>query len=190
MLAAIAAVGTILGAREASAEDRPGIIEPARYSTTLSVGAPLRLTRNQDFDQGALAPVYLDALGGYVLSAGHRDARVRQGVGVGLSLNLSEDGGFTEPVGVGRQVVIMPSYLLYWTPTAALFGLGHLGVPILASGGRSAGVELAVGMGHRLLAGFGLYAEAALTAFLGAGSTVHPSASLEAGVFLEHEVLP
>ncbi len=186
----LAATFATADARGAGAQDAPLMrpaAEPAHYVATLAAGVPLRLSRNVDFDQGVLAPVYLDALGGYVLSS---HAEVRHGVGVGLSLNLSEDGGFTEPVAAASQFVVMPSYLLYWTPTPALFGLGHLGLPILVSGGRSVGVEVGAGLGYRLLAGLGVYAEAALGAFLGAASTVHATASLEIGVFLDYEVLP
>jgi hypothetical protein len=161
--------------------------EPARYLATLAVGAPLRLARNVEFDQGPIGPVYADGLGGYVLSS---NARVRHGVGVGGSLNLSEEGGFTEPVPIASQIVIMPAYLVYWAADEAWFGLGHVGIPILAAGGRSVGLELGFGAAWRWLAGFGAYAEAALGAFAGAASTVHPSVSLELGVFVEYEVLP
>ena len=161
--------------------------EPPRYLATLSVGAPLRLSRNVKFDQSVLAPIYADALGAYVLSSA---SRLRQAVGVGLSINLSEDGGFTEPVGIADQFVVMPSYLLYWDVDPNWLALAHLGIPVLASGGRSAGLEAGAGMGYRCLAGFGLYAEAAFAAFVGAASALHPTFSLELGVFLDYEVLP
>lgn len=183
-LAACAGFGVCVSAASAQATI---VREPPRYFATLDVGVPLRLARQVEFDQSAIAPVYTDVLGGYVLSS---TSRLRHGVGLGASLNLSEDGGYTEPVRVARQLVVMPAYLLYWAAADDWFGLGHLGIPIVASEGRSVGLELGFGAGYRLLAGFGAYAEAAFDAFVGAGSTVHPSFALELGVFLEHEVLP
>jgi hypothetical protein len=171
----------------AFADEGAQVPAPARYVNTLTVGAPLRLTTNVDFDQSVLAPIYLDFLGGYVLSG---SGAWRHGIGIGLSLNLSEDGGFTEPVGIAKQLTIMPSYLLYWEPSPAWLMLGHVGIPVLLTGGSSAGVDVGAGFGHRLLAGFGLYGEASVMAFTGSGSTVHPAVALELGVFLEHEVLP
>lgn len=161
--------------------------EPPRYLATLTLGVPLRLARHVEFDQGVIAPVYSDALGGYVLSS---TARVRHGIGLGASLNLSDDGGYTEPVRVARQLVVMPAYLAYWAASDDWFGLGHVGIPVVASEGRSVGLELAFGAGYRWLAGFGVYGEAAFDVFAGGASTVHPTLALELGVFLEHEVLP
>lgn len=183
-LAAFAGLGVLASHARAQAAV---VRDPPRYLATLGVGVPLRLTRHVEFDQGVIAPVYTDALGGYVLSS---TSPVRHGTGVGVSLNLSEEGGYTEPVRVARQLVVMPAYLLYWAAAADWFGLGHLGIPIVASEGRSVGLELGVGAGYRFLAGFGAYAEAAFDAFLGAASSVHPTFALEIGVFLEYEVLP
>jgi len=160
---------------------------PASYVGTLTVGAPLRLTTNVDFDQSALAPIYADLLAGYVLSG---DGPWRHGIGLGLSLNLSEDGGFTEPVGIAKQLTVMPSYLLHWNASPTWLMLGHVGLPVLVAGGSSAGLDVGAGFGYRLLAGFGVYGEASASVFMGAQSTVHPVVALELGVFLEHEVLP
>jgi hypothetical protein len=170
---------------EGTSSDR-GDAEPPRYLATLSGGAPLRLTRNEDFDQGSFAPAFVDALFGYVPAAG---GRLRHGFGLGASLNLSEDGGFTEPVDAGSQLVLMPAYLLHADFEADLFALGHAGIPILLTGDQTAGVELVAAVGYRLFAGAGAFAELGLGTFVGAGS-MHASASLELGIFVDYEVLP
>ena len=183
-------VGGMTGQVRADSVDTTAVeeeIAPPRYASTLSVGVPLRLTRHEEFDQGAVAPLYTDLLVGYVLSS-HRS--VRHGVGLGLSMNLTRDGGFTEPVDPGDQLVVMPSYLLYWMLANEWFGLGHLGIPLLTSGGRSAGLEIGAGVGYRWLAGVGTYGEVSLAGVAGGSSTVHASASLEVGLFIDYEVLP
>jgi hypothetical protein len=160
---------------------------PARYIASWSLGVPLRLGTNSDFGQKALAPVFTDALGGYVFSG---KSRFRHGVGLGLSLNLTDDGGYTEPVRALDQLVVMPSYLLFYDAAPALFALGHFGIPFLVHGGTNAGAEVAFALGYRLLAGIGTFAEAGLDAFAGSGSTVHVTFSLEVGLFFDYEVLP
>lgn len=166
-------------------EPEPGHGE--RYLATWSAGVPLRLAPRDEFGQDALAPAFTDVLGGYVFAGG---ARLRHGVGVGASLNLAGDGGFAEPVYSADQLAIMPAYLLYGDFGPDWFGLGHLGVPIVVTGGSTAGAELAAALGYRLLAGTGLFAELSLDAFVGAGSKLHPTMALELGLFLDYEVLP
>jgi len=160
---------------------------PPRYTTTLSVGLPMRVTRRVDFDQSLIAPLYTDAMLGYVFSSARR---WRHGIGVGLSLNLTNDGGYTEPVDPAEQIVVMPSYLVHGDLDAAWLLLGHVGIPILASGGRSIGLEVGAGLGYRLLAGAGVYAEASVSGYTGGDSTLHVTTALELGVFVDYEVLP
>ena len=181
----LAAAGQALGSSASAQQGDPPPL--AHYVFTASAGVPLRLTTQDRFDQGTLAPVYTDVLAGYVFpSAGS----IRHGAGLGLSLNLSEDGGFTEPVLRYEQVVIMPSYLLSVHIDPEWFALAHAGLPISVSGGTTFGAELAFAFGYRLLAGFGVFAEAGLDAFIGTASTVNPTLSLEGGVFVDYEVLP
>lgn len=158
-----------------------------RYVAAWSVGLPLRLTLSDTLGQDRVAPVFTDVLGGYVFPSATPFAH---GAGLGFSLNLTKDGGFTEPVSVSQQVVIMPSYLLYWSVAPELFALGHAGFPIGFNAGTTAGVELGAALGYRLLAGAGAYAEAGLDVFGGANSTLHAMFSLELGLFLDYEVLP
>jgi len=160
--------------------------EPPHAVTTLSVGAPLRVTRNVDFDQELIAPVFVDALFGYTLWT----RGWQHGVGLGASLNLNDDGGFTEPVGIADQLVLMPAYLGYHALDQDFALLGHLGVPIVLGETTTAGAELALGGGYRFLAGVLVYAEAGASLFMGASSTAHVLLSLELGVMLDYEVLP
>jgi hypothetical protein len=159
----------------------------AHYLLTASAGVPLRLAKQDTFDQGTLAPAYTDVLGGYVFPG---TGSLRHGAGLGLSMNLSEDGGFTEPVLRYEQFVIMPSYLLSVNFDPAWFALAHAGLPISVSGGTTVGAELAFAIGYRVLAGFGVFAEGGFDAFIGTASTVNPTLSIEGGFFLDYEVLP
>jgi len=162
-------------------------VRPARYLASSAVGIPLRLNRNAEFGQSQLAPTFLDAMGGYVLPGG---TRFRHGAGLGLSFNLAHDGGYTEPVRPWTQIVATPSYLVYWDGNADLYGVGHVGVPILLHGGTTAGAEIGAALGYRLLAGFGSFAQAGFDLFPGASSSVHLTFSLSVGLFLDYEVLP
>jgi len=177
-------------ARAGAQTDEETELDPpalAHYVFTASAGVPLRLTTNDTFDQSALAPVFTDALAGYVFAG---SGGLRHGAGLGLSLSLTEDGGFTEPVLRYEQFVITPSYLLALPFDPAWFALAHAGIPIVLTGGTTAGIEAAFAIGYRLLAGFGVFAEAGIDVFMGTASTVHPIVSIEGGAFLDYEVLP
>jgi hypothetical protein len=176
-----------LGDAARAAAEPPLDQQPARYVGALSAGVPLRLGQSEKFGQGTFAPAFTDALGGYVFGG---RARFRHGLGLGLSTNLSGDGGYTEPVYALDQMVVMPSYLLYWDANPDLFALGHAGLPILVRGGKSVGVEAGAALGYRLLAGFGAFAGAGFDVFAGTSSALHLTFSLEAGLFLDYEVLP
>jgi len=175
----------VLGATPTRGRADEGALPPHALAA-LSVGAPLRITRNVDFDQEVLAPVYVDALFGYTLW----NRGWQHGVGLGASLNLTDDGGFTEPVGVADQYVLMPSYLGYHALNDDFALLGHVGVPIVLGDTTTAGVELALGGGYRWLAGVLAYAEAGASMFIGSSTTANVLLSLELGVMLDYEVLP
>jgi hypothetical protein len=161
--------------------------EPARYVATFSAGIPLRLTTDDDFGQDTFAPVYTDLLAGYVFA---NQTGFRHGLGLGVSLNLTHDGGYSEPVYSAEQLGVMPAYLLYADMGRDGFALGHLGVPFFVTSDRTFGVEAAGALGYRLLAGLGLFAELTFGAFVGAGSTLNPVVALEGGLFFDYEVLP
>jgi hypothetical protein len=158
-----------------------------RVITTTTAGLALRMAQNVDFDQTALAPFYLELLGGYVFGA---SGPYHHGLGLGVSFNLSSDGGYTEPIAPARQWAITPNYLGYLELGPDFFGLAHIGVPILITDTKSVGVELGAGAAYRLLAGFGLYTELSFAAFMGSGSTFHPLFCWELGLSLDYEVLP
>jgi hypothetical protein len=161
---------------------------PARYLATLSLGAPLRLSQEEDFGQDTTAPLFTDVFAGYVFPSGAH--RFRHGAGLGVSVNLSDDGGYAEPVYAGEQVALMPAYMLYADFGLDLFAKAHLGVPVVITGGSTAGVELAGSFGYRLLAGLGLFTELFADVFGGSGSRLYPTVGLELGVFLDYEALP
>jgi hypothetical protein len=183
---ALSAIALALVASAALASDVRAEAAPERYVALASVGAPLRLTRDVDLDQSAFAPIYTDVVGGYVLSGEH----VRHGVGLGLSLNLTKDGGFTEPVGPAEQFALAPEYLLYVDLGSDALLLGQAGLPIVLTGSTTVGLALSAALGYRLLAGMGMFAELGFETFVGVSSRLHPSVSLELGLFLDYEVLP
>lgn len=182
LLVALAALAIVSAfANRAAAE-----AAPERYVALASIGAPLRLTRDVDLDQSALAPIYTDVAFGYVLPGEH----VRHGIGLGLSLNLTKDGGFTEPVAPGEQFVLGPEYLLYVDLGRDALLLGQAQLPIVLTGSSTIGLALSAALGYRLLAGMGMFAELGFETFVGVSSRLHPSVSLELGLFLDYEVLP
>ena len=159
---------------------------PQRYLAAVTAGAPLRLTRDVDLDQGTLAPLYSDVLAGYIMPGEH----LRHGLGAALSLNITEDGGYTEPVAPGEQLAIAPSYLLYVDLGPDGLLLGQAGLPIVLTGSNTVGLAVSGALGYRLLAGVGVLAELGFETFVGVASTLHPTVSLELGVFMDYEVLP
>jgi hypothetical protein len=161
--------------------------EPLHGIATLSFGAPLRLTRNVDLDQDTIAPAFVDAMLGATLV---RVGASQHGLGLGASLNVTGEGGYTEPVVPGQQLVLMPAYLAYVPLDPDWVVLGHLGVPFAIAGVPSFGFELAVGGGYRCLAGLLAFAELGVTSFMGTTGTMHAMLGLELGFMLDYEVLP
>jgi hypothetical protein len=172
-----------VGAASAQAQTK----EPARYVLSASAGLPLRITRASELGQSQLAPAYADTLVGYVLP-GPRG--YRHGFGVGAAMNLARDGGYVLPVYAAQQLALMPAYLGYYDLGRDLLALGHLGLPLLVSGGRSFGLEAGFMFGYRWLAGAGVFAQLDLDAFAGAQSRVNLLASFALGIVVDYEVLP
>lgn len=163
----------------------------------VGAGGQLHLTRDDRLDQGRVAPAFADLLVGPLWPLWG----LHVGPAVGASINLSADGGYTEPVFAWQQ----------WTPMPALWAahgldgdlplMAHLGVPLVIEaptelpGGRGAarlgsgGLELGVGAAYRLLAGVLAYAEADLNLWRGDGGS-HLNGALEIGLMLDYEVLP
>jgi hypothetical protein len=180
-----------LGDASASAQDSAAEpdarVLPERYLATVAVGIPLRLAQNEDFGQDTFAPLFSDALLGYVFAG---EQGFRHGFGVGFSLNLTRDGGYSEPVYAAEQFSVMPAYLLYADFGHDVFALAHVGLPVVLTGLQTVGAELAATFGYRVLARFGLFAELSLDAFVGTASSLNPTVALEGGVFFDYEVLP
>lgn len=173
-----------------SAEEEPQTEAAAplmHWIASLGIGVPVRLSKEKELGQERVAPVFLDGFGGIVFPTG---SFVQHGLGLGVSIGMSEDGGFYEPTPAGSQAALMPAYVAYLPMGADLWVLGHLGVPLLIAGGTSAGLELAATLGYRLLAGFGAYTELGVSGFAGAESRVNVLGSLEVGLFVDYEVLP
>lgn len=180
LMAALFASASSVRAQEAE----PEVDEPSRMVGMLSAGVPLRLTLDKTLDQSRIAPAFGNVLLGYELPG----QRLRHGFGVGLSWNMSHEGGYTTPVYAGDQLVLMPAYLAYYKLNPDVFGIGHVGVPILVRGGSSAGLELGAMIAYRLTAGTGVFAGLDLDAYNALGFNL--LASLELGVVIDYEVLP
>ncbi|HET6339997.1 MAG TPA: hypothetical protein VFG30_42605 [Polyangiales bacterium] len=161
-------------------------IDPPRYVALASAGMPLRLTVQEEYGQDRLGASYVDLLAGYVLPG----ASYRHGFGIGVSWNLSRDGGYVAPIYTADQIVIMPAYLGYVPLTRDFVMLAHLGVPIVVRGGVGPGLEIGSAFLFHLLAGAGIFAEVDLTGFAAGDASVSVLASLEAGIAINYEVLP
>jgi hypothetical protein len=158
--------------------------ETPRMLALVSGGASLRLTLDSDLGQERLGPVFGDVLLGYMLPGG----RLQHGFGVGVSWNATHDGGYTTPVYAFDQIALMPAYLAYYHFDPDVFGIGHIGLPVLVRGGPSAGLEVSAAIAYRVLAGTGVFAGVALNSHVAHGFSLF--ASLELGVVIDYEVLP
>lgn len=155
-----------------------------RLFSLISGGAPLRLTVDRELGQERLGPLFGSVLLGYVLPGG----RLQHGFGVSSSWNATHDGGYTTPVYAFDQVAVMPAYLAYYHLSPDVFGIGHLGVPVLVRGGPSAGLQVGAALAYRVFAGTGVFAGIDLSSHIARGLNLF--ASLELGVVIDYEVLP
>jgi hypothetical protein len=184
-LARLAVLGAFALSGAARAQEQEEEREqPPHYLALVSAGVPLRLTVADKFDQSRIAPAFNDVFVGYAFAGG----RTRHGFGLGVSWNLTHDGGYTDPLYAGDQFAVMPAYMAYHTLNTDVIGIGHVGVPFLVRGGRAAGLEVGAALAYRLFAGAGLFAELDLDAW--AAGEVALLASLELGVVIDFEVLP
>ena len=84
----------------------------------------------------------------------------------------------------------MPSYLLDLELDPIVFALAHAGLPIVVT---AAPPSVPSSRSRSVIACWRASAcspKPASMLFVGTGSTLHPMLSLEAGVFLDYEVLP
>jgi hypothetical protein len=173
-------------AARAQDDDEAPLPNPPRYVALGSAGVPLRLTVNEDYGQDRVGASYMDVLGGYVLPGGS----YRHGFGLGVSWNIGHDGGYVDPIYTADQWVIMPAYLGYMALARDVLLLGHVGLPIVVSGGSGFGLELGAALAYHLVAGAGVFAEFSLAGYAAGDAGATLLASLEAGLLLNYEVLP
>ncbi|MCA9582225.1 MAG: hypothetical protein KC416_10560 [Myxococcales bacterium] len=162
-------------------------VDPTRVWASLAVGLSLRLVEDLDFAQDRFAPTFLDGLLAVVLPG---EGTVRHGLGLGVALNLTSDGGVIIGVDAFQQAVLAPTYLSRIGFTEDILGTVKVAVPWVVSPRTNVGLELALGGVWMALAGFGPYVELGFSTFLGGEQSVHPLLTGEIGVVIDYEVLP
>lgn len=160
--------------------------DPWRVMGLTSVGAPLRVTRRAELGQSTFAPVFVDGNVALVLPG---RGRLRHGPLLGMSTNLSIDGGFYAPVDPLAQRAVLFGYLARYALTDDVFALSHAGLAWDLGGSDSAGVEISIGAAYRVLAGVGVFSALGGNVWGGEGG-LNWMASLELGLFIDYEVLP
>ncbi len=169
-------------AETASAQQAP--LDPWRVVALTSVGAPLRVTRRADLGQSTFAPLFIDANVGVLLPG---RGGFRHGPLLGVSTNLSVDGGFYAPVEVFSQWVMSVGYMARLDLNDDVFALGHLAIPFDVGETGSVGAELSAGLAYRVLSGFGAFAAWSGNVFGGEGGA-SAITSIELGAFIDYEV--
>ena len=158
---------------------------PPRVLWTIGVGGSLRFIRDIDFAQDRFAPVFLDAFGAFFFEG----SGIRHGVGLDVSTNISEDGAGRLGVDPVNQWVFSPTYMAYLDLGEGFRIHGKAGLPLSFGPAFAPGLEVALGAVYLILAGFGVYTEAAAAAFVGS-DVVHPLVTAEVGAYFDYEVLP
>ena len=169
--------------------------DPARFLVTLGAGVSLRLVANEYYQQQAFAPGYIDLMAGMVLPG---RGSVRHVVGLGVGINTTGDGGLSVGVDPFSQLVVAPMYgirLGYDAPVPDWTLLLKISFPVTVTPNTNPGIELGAQGAYMFTAGFGAYAEAAVSYYMGGpGRTIdytfHPIISVEAGLIIEYELLP
>ena len=187
------------GRERAPAREAPGPVIPWRVTATLGGGASIRLLVQSRLQQARMAPAYAAASAGATLP--WRLGTWRPWVGLTSALSLSRDGTVASGVGPAEQLVLGPAVRLLSRlgRDEVLDGWWWLGLsaPLAVTPAFSPGLSAEAGVVWLWRAGLGTYALGALSAFAGlapagetSGFSVHPIASVEAGIFLDWEVLP
>jgi len=180
----VCTAGMALAPTTAVAQDEPS--DPWRVMGLTSVGAPLRVTRRAELGQSTFAPVFVDGNVALVLPG---RGRLRHGPLLGMSTNLSIDGGFYAPVDPLAQWAVLVGYLARYAITDDVFAISHAGLAWDLGSSDSAGAEISVGAAYRALAGVGVFSALSGNAWGGEGG-LNWTASLELGLFIDYEVLP
>lgn len=161
--------------------------DPSRLWLTLGAGTSLRLSQNRDFAQDTFAPSYIDVFGAWVMP-GH--GFWRHGFGLGVSSNLTSDGGVIIGVDAFEELVLSPTYLARLAFSDSLLATLKVGIPWALSPNNNLGAGVDMGGVWRVFAAFGVYAEVGVSLFIGGDGAVSPLASGELGVVIDYEVLP
>ncbi len=190
----------------ATQEDRPTRLEesplvPWRWISWVGAGASVRPLVQERFQQSRMAPPFLEVSSGVLWPL--RLGGGRLWTGLDATLGLARDGTVASGVRPFEQFVVGPS--VRWMRPIHLHGPSVLDgwwwlsatAPVALAPSVAPGLQGAVGAAWALRAGLGFYAEAALAAFAGgapagerSGFTLHPLLGVEAGFFVDWEVLP
>lgn len=170
-------------------EGPPPVVMPWRILVSLGAGSTLRIINDLNLSQGRFAPAFLDLSGAVVFPGADL---WRHGVSLTLSANLNGEGPAAPDVnGIDNvsQWTFTPAYLAYLRFGEDLVLGGRLGVNLTVTPYFVMGGEVALGATYLVTAGLGAYVE--LSADLAFGmSSVTPTASAEAGLVIDYEVLP
>lgn len=202
--------GDVIVARDGPIDPFLDLQQPARVLGRAGVGIGVRLGVDDDLAQETLAPLFFEAMAGYVFAGKGREALVsplwRHGLTFGLATNLLSDGPEVAEVEIFRQYTFNLSYLAYLRFGMDFVLTARIG-PSFTVGGTTNresrpgvviestdfewtwGGEVAVGGQYMILAGFGLYVDLEVGVFAGAGETTHPIASLSAGAVIDWELI-
>jgi len=175
-------------------EEPEGPTQPAHLVGSVSGGLTARIVNNLDFQQGRFGPSFIDLFGAFVFPG---SGTWRHGAGLAISTNLTGDGSYTNGVDPFLQWAFTPSYVAFFRFSEDFAALAHLGIPLVMAYNsvvgemeRSIGGEVGIGGTFFLLAGLGIFAEVTADIFVGAESSIHPTASFELGVLIDYEMLP
>lgn len=169
--------------------------DPLRLLLMVGGGTSLRLSVNDYYQQDTFAPAFVDVSAGLVLPG---RGNIRHVLGLNVSTNLTGDGSASQGVDSFEQIIVGPSYGLrlgYDEPVPDWTLLMRLTVPVTLTHEINPGLEVGAALTYMIFAGTGLYAEAAVSTFLGGPGrssdlSVHAFASAEAGIVIDYEVLP
>lgn len=180
----------------ASSPSAPPSFSPWKGYFGFGSGLALHLNPREGFQQNTLAPAYLSLRGGGVVPG---QGRLRHGVQLGVSTNLSREGAYPSGTLALRQWVIVPSYVLRLgldeSPLPAWIATARLGLPVVVSPDLTIGAELALGAQYFVRSGFGIFAEVIYDVFVGGrerddSRSTHHLLTIEVGLQFELEVLP
>ncbi len=179
------------GDEGASTEDEgpPPVVMPWRILGSVGGGVTLRIVNDLTLSQKRFGPSFFDVAGSVVFPSA---SRWRHGVTLALSGNVDGEGPPAPDVnGIDglSQWTLTPSYLAYFRFGEDLVLTGRAGAALTVAPYFVMGGEASLGAVYLFTAGFGAYAEVTVDLAFGL-SGVSPTASAEAGITIDYEVLP